>query len=302
MKPLVYIIILNFNGLEDTQACLESLKTVDYDNYKIIIVDNNSGVEEVEKLEKSVSENIQLIKSDTNTGFAGGNNIGIKKAIEQKAEYILLLNNDTVVDKDFINELVDPFKDTKVAITTSKIFYQDRKEIIWYAGANFNKFSGESIHLGEGQVDSEEFSETKEVERASGCSMMVKREVFEEIGLLDDKYFLLFEESEFCWRARAKGYITIFCSKSIIWHKVSSTTKSNSPRYIYYYKRNQLYFTKKYFSPTHWWVMFFYLVFESLIFITYWILMSEDKSGDKVKALYAGYSDFFRGNMGQKNI
>lgn len=301
-QPLVCIIILNYNGIDDTIECLASLRKIDYDNYQVIIIDNNSKNDEGNALKEKFGDYITLIQNKTNEGFAGGNNIGITHALRHGVDYVLLLNNDTTVDPAFLTELAKPLKrETNVGITTSKIYYYNSPEIIWYAGATFNTFSGLSNHHGVGQKDGNAFAHAKKVDRASGCSMLVRAKIFQDIGLLDDNYFLYFEESDFCRRANARGTYTLFVPSSKVWHKVSRTSVLDSPAYIYYYNRSHLYFAKKFFGNAHFFLFLIYFSIRSMIFSAYWIAHFGGKGWQKVRMLKKAYADFFRNKMGNQS-
>lgn len=301
MNSLISVVIINYNGLSDTVECLESLKKVQYTNFRIIIVDNGSGNGEGEIIKNEYGNHVTVILLEKNLGFAGGNNRGINEALEKKSDYIVLLNNDTVVDKDFLDGLKAPFDNNPdIGITTSKIYYFESPNKIWFAGANFNNFSGESKHLGLNKKDGPEYSKEYEIGRSSGCSMMVKTEVFRKIGLLDENFFILFEESEFCYRARKGGFRVFFAPTSKVWHKVSRTMVSDSPKYIYYYTRNNLYFAKNIFSLFHWYLFIIYSMVKSIVYSAYWIMFSGKDGLKRVDMLIRGYRDFFAGKMNKQ--
>ncbi|MDZ7798470.1 MAG: glycosyltransferase family 2 protein [Patescibacteria group bacterium] len=302
MQPLIYIIIVNYNGLSDTKECLQSLKRIKYENYKVIVIDNNSKNNEYNILYKHFSYKYKIIYSKNNLGFAGGYNLGIKNALKNNADYVVLLNNDTVVGQNYIRGLLKPFSDKKIGITTSKIYYYSEKDKIWYAGANFNKFNGESRHIGLNEEDAKKYKKIYGIERASGCSMMIKKDVFNRIGFLDEKYFLTFEESDFCWRATKDNFRILFTPKSKVWHKVSSTMVKNSPVLIYYYWRNNLFFASKFFNPLHFLVFYIYYFLKSILYIIFWIFKYKFKAKEKIKVLVKAQKDFFQNKMGKQNI
>ena len=220
--PKVSIILLNWNNPDDTIECLESLKQITYPHYDIIVVDNHSTDDSIIKLESI--DNIFIIKNDSNVGFAGGNNVGIEYALKKSADYVLLLNNDTVVDKDFLSNLIKKIQPEKeVGIVGGKIYYYDDPQKIWAAGGGITKFAKRTFQYGENKKDAGQFNTEKEVDFISGCCMLVRKEVFEKIGVLDKAYFMYYEDVDFC--LRTKKYFGIkYVPTATIWHKVSGTS------------------------------------------------------------------------------
>jgi GT2 family glycosyltransferase len=298
MLPKVSIIILNWNGSQDTLECMESLTKISYNNYEIILVDNNSKGNDVNIIEKEYGNYInKIIESGNNLGFSGGNNVGIRYALENNADYIMLLNNDTVVEKDFLNELMK----IAISIPTAGIvgpligYYNDREKV-WSAYGFINKFksSGFSKKI---NTKIELVIENKRCTFLSGCCLLIRKEVIEKIGLLDEKYFLYLEDADYCWRTIKAGYRIIFVASSKIYHKVNvSTTRNNSLLPLYYTVRNRLYFAKK--------------SFGNLYFLAYWYIILSmkikifiDKQKLKKQDIFIkAISDFKNNIMGQSII
>lgn len=241
MRPKVSVIVLNWNGCQDTIECIGSLKKVAYSNYEIIIVDNGS-TDGSEAILRERFPGILILQTGKNLGYAGGNNAGIRHALNNGAEYILLLNNDTVVDPEFVTELVKVAEaDDSIGILSSKIYFYDRPDILWFAGGKFSLRTGWSIQAGYGERDTGQFDEIREIERACGCAMMVTKKVCEETGLMDDSFFCYCEETDWSLRAEKAGFKNVFVPASKVWHKVSSSTGgTKSARYIYFAIRNTL--------------------------------------------------------------
>jgi GT2 family glycosyltransferase len=223
-NPKVTIVIVNWNGWEDTIECLESLYRIDYPNYEIIVVDNHSHDDSVKRIKDyTEGKELTVIENEENYGFAEGNNIGIKYALKYlDPEYILLLNNDTVVDKDFLKELINAGeKNTHIGILGPKIYYYDKTDVIWSAGCRISWKFGRGIQIGTGEVDKGQYDDQKEVEYVSGSAFLIKTEVIDEIGLMDKNYFLYFEESDWTLRANQAGYKSLYVPAAKIRHKVS---------------------------------------------------------------------------------
>ncbi|TFB12214.1 glycosyltransferase family 2 protein [Candidatus Marinimicrobia bacterium MT.SAG.3] len=222
--PKVEVIILTWNGKEDTIECLNSLQKVKYDNFDITIVDNASTDGSAEIIAAEFPS-VNLLKNNTNLMYAGGNNVAIKEALNGDAEYFLILNNDTILHEDFLEHLVKAFKsEEKVGIVAPKINYYNNRKLIWYAGGFVNIFTGNIYHRGLRKQDDGKYDLSHEVDYATGCCMLIKRELFEKIGLLDEAYYIYTEDVDFSFKAQAAGYKVVFEPRSLIWHKVSSAT------------------------------------------------------------------------------
>lgn len=260
--PHVEIIVLNWNGKDDTVECLRSLDKIDYPNKQISVVDNASTDDSVELI-KGEFPDVSIIENETNLMYAGGNNAGIRKALDKNAEYILILNNDTAVQKDFLIYLMrTALSERGAGIVCPKICYYENVGMIWYAGGFVNFFSGNIYHRGLRKLDTKGFDVTDEVDYATGCCMLITRAVFDEIGLLDEKYYIYTEDVDFSFRARKAGFKVVFEPRSIIWHKVSSATGGGiTPFKIYHKIRSNFRFIKRYAKWYHW------LTFPAVIFI-----------------------------------
>lgn len=297
-QPSVHIILLNWNEEKFTSACIESLKKINYLNFKIILVDNGSKKESILKLRKKYEKEVIFIQNKTNLGFTGGNNVGIRKALSLGAEYILLLNNDTEVEQDFLSKLVDSIeKDKSIGVIGPKINYMDKKELIWSIGGKINKFTGNNKLLMNKKLDKTSDKGIIDVGYVSGCAILVPSRIFIKIGLLDENYFIYNEEVDFCLRVAQKLNLRSVCRlDSKIYHKVSLTNKKYSGFAEYYLTRNRPYFVKKHNSKI---VYFFYLIYFFLIEVplyTFFYLFFYGRI-KPVKFFYLGIIDFFKGNM-----
>ena len=214
MNKKVFIILLNYNGYNDTLEAIESLEKIEYKNYSIVVVDNNSTDNSFDILKEKIGKKHYLIKSGKNGGFAFGNNVGISFALENGADYVLLINNDTEVKSDFLNILVDTLENKEeVGLATGLILNYYDKSKVWYAGGeiNWDKFYG--LHVDEDKNVNEIKLEPKEITFATGCLMLIKREVFEKIGLLPEDYFMYYEDVDFCANIIKNGYKYIIILK-----------------------------------------------------------------------------------------
>ena len=293
----VHIIVLNWNGKDDTIECLKSLQQINYDNYKIIVIDNGSEDSSVFEIKKNFPE-IKIIENKKNLGFAGGNNIGMKYAVENKADYILLINNDTTVDKDFLLELVEAGElDKKIGAVGSKIYFHSEPNRIWFAGGKVNWLKNKGTHLGLNQIDDGQYNEISEVDYLTGCCLLIKREVIEKIGVLAEDYFLYYEDTDFSARVKNAGYKIMYVPKSKIYHKISRSTKPGSPSYIYYHVRNGLVMAKRNGSFLSKIVLYFYCVFLFLKQVIKIIFLPQKRNW--AYAVLKGEKDFLLGKMGK---
>lgn len=249
MNILISIILINYNGYKDTIECISSLKKIKYNNYRIIIVDNCSTDNSIDKLNNYIdgNEKIILIRNTENNGFAGGNNIGIKHAMQLGTDYVLLLNNDTEVEENFICELIKPFEEyDNVGITTSKMMYYSEKNRVWFGGGHMDwtRFRGE--HENYKLID--DFNDNiREITFATGCCMLIKNEVIKNVGLLPEEYFMYFEDLDYCLKVQENSYRIIYNPNSVIYHKVSSSSGGEeSEFYIKWATRNRLILLNKY--------------------------------------------------------
>lgn len=266
----VSIIILNFNGAKDTFVCLESIQKLQTPNYKLltIVVDNGSK----EKFKDSVSQRgeqsskikideLKILRTEENLGFSGGNNIGIRYALNHGADYVVVLNNDTILDKNLITELLHVAdSDKKIGIASPKIYFAEGHEyhkdryqkaqkgkVIWYAGGIMDWQNVIGFHRGVDEVDNGQYDTTDKTEFSTGCCMLVKKEVFEKVGYFDEKYFLYYEDADLSMRAKSAGFTIMYAPKAVVWHlNAGSVGGSGSILQDYYTTRNRLIFGMRY--------------------------------------------------------
>ena len=242
--PLVSIIILNWNGWRDTLACVESCRQLTWPNFRIVVVENASS-DGSEGFLRQHLKDVEIIQSGANLGFAGGCNVGIRRALEYGANYVWLLNNDAVAAPEALTALVETMeRNQTAAIAGSKIYYHDDPRRIWSAGGAWRKGRLALRQRGANQLDRGQFEETCAVESVSGCSMLVRAAAIEKIGLMDEAYFLYWEDTEWCARAMKLGYQLLFVPGSQVWHKVSTSTRQSSFTQYYYFTRNGLSFLR----------------------------------------------------------
>ena len=280
MLPKVSIVVLNYNNWPDTVECLESLMRLEYENLEVLLVDNASGTDAsvFERrragFEQAFKE-FSFIQTGKNSGYAGGNNAGIRRALENGAEWILVLNNDTTVTPGFLGEMLQfqynkdfgnprDFRnpDIGVGILGPKILEPDGR--MWSLGGRFN---WNFFSVTRGILDTKyQIPNTKyhSCDYLSGTAMLVHRSVFETIGLLPEAYFLYYEDFEFCLKARAAGFFVGVVPEAVITHKVSRATRAGSPLYVYYHFRNSLLFTRRNIKPPLRWAIYLFSIWWAL--------------------------------------
>lgn len=247
MKELA-IILLNYNNVNDTLECVKSIEDYYEREYTIIVVDNKSTDNSKEKLLEN-RHRYKLILNDVNEGFAQGNNVGIKWAIKEGYEYIMLLNNDTLITKNSIETMVDEIKkDKNIGIISPRIMYYPEKEKIWFDGGKIDWFKFIVVHYNMGNNIKSSLKNNNEiVDFITGCCMIIRREVIEEVGYLPEEYFMYYEDVDYCVKVSEAGYKLLNIKESIIYHKVSSSSGGeDSPFSIKWGTRNRIIFMEKY--------------------------------------------------------
>ena len=249
MRENIYCVVLNWNGKHFLKNCLESILSSDYKNIGIVLVDNASTDGSVAFVEKNYKR-VKIIANKSNLGWTGGNNKGVKYALKQKADAIFVLNNDTVITKNCISQLSKIlFSKESIGIVGPKIYLLDEKgkktKTISFAGGRFTKNRYFGVHVGNNKKDTGKFEKVKESEYITGAAILIKRKVFEKIGFFDDKYFIYYDESDFCLRARKTGFSIYIQPKAVAYHAFSGTVEVNSPFQKYYTTRNHYLFVER---------------------------------------------------------
>jgi GT2 family glycosyltransferase len=222
-KPLVYIVILTWNGKKDTLECLDSLKKVPYENFKVVVVDNGSADGTADEIRKNHNW-IQLIVNSKNLGFTKGNSQGCDVAMRNGADYVMMLNNDVEVSPDFLDRLIEVAEaDARIGAVAPLIYYYHPRKLVWSAGCTIRLLGlyNKMLFIREKDDDVPELLETQVVSGAASC---IKRKVIEEVGFLDNLYFSYNEDVDLCYRIRRAGYKLITVKAAKIWHKVSAAT------------------------------------------------------------------------------
>jgi GT2 family glycosyltransferase len=331
MNPKVSIIILNWNGWKDTIECLESLYQITYPNYDVIVVDNGSEDESIEKIKEyaegkikveskffeydpsnkpikiikytrekaeagggkekeiadlSSNKKLIIIKNEKNYGFAKGANIGMRYGLATGTEGMLLLNNDMVVDKEFLSELVKiADNNSRIGVATPKVYYYSEQDRIQFCAARIDLWTGRMFVEGINKLDVGQHEQVKEVDYGHGGCSLIRREVLETVGLLDAGYFLYWEDMDYWFRARSKGYKIIYTPGARVWHKGGATSLKTG-LHPYYSTKGRFRFIAKHAASVQL-VSFFFLFF---CFELWLITVSEliHRRGRRVLSIYKG--------------
>jgi hypothetical protein len=285
MSPLVSIITINYNQLTYTCELLQSLRQLHYQNVEVIVVDNASKEDPGPVIREKFPE-VKLIVSDKNLGFAGGNNLGIREA---KGKYLLFVNNDTEIDPNALEPLVNLFETQPDAgVASPKILYHNSGQIIQYVGCSkINPYTGRNHRKGFKEKDSGQFDTLRETDLAHGAAMMVPRAVVEKAGMMPEFFFLYYEELDWCETIKAAGYKVYVVPASKVYHKESMSIGKNSTLKTYYMTRNRLLFMRRHTSgliKISW--MLFFVFFSIPKNVLKYLIKRE---GDHLKAFFKGF-------------
>jgi hypothetical protein len=256
----VALIVLHYRRKDLTEVCLQSLSKLEKKDFSIqIIVVDNLSPEPLGDLKKKYPQ-VFYLTNNRNLGFAAGNNVGLKFALKQKADFFMLLNNDTQIAGDSLAFLIKAVRDqTGGGIFAPKIYFapgyeyhqnryspSERGRVFWYAGGLIDWDNILTSHRGVDEVDRGQYDKLQETDFASGCAFLVKKEVFEKIGLLDERYFLYLEDVEFCQRAARAGFKTIYVPEAKLYHFNAGSSEVGGALQDYFITRNRLIFGLKY--------------------------------------------------------
>ncbi len=352
--PKVAIIILSWNGWQDTVECLESLQKIDYPCYEIIVVNNGSTDDSMEMIrkwaegsmpidtkfvsfnhtskpvrciqyERELAEEggdrrekefdklppnrkLTIICTRENLGFAGGNNVGIRYALRKgDFNYFLILNNDTVVAPDFLTRMVQTGETgEKLGIIGGRIYYYDNPQRIWYGGGRMDLRKALSYHEYykkteaelEREINLKRLEKVAEATFITGCLMLIRKELLEDVGLLREDYFLSVEDTDFCYRALKKHWQMRINLEAKIWHRVAPSKGGEASSVNTYYKtRNRLFFAFENIEGIERKLVFlFFFIFSSLIRMSVWAISGRMQV---VKGTVIGVRDFIRGRRGK---
>jgi len=251
--PLVRAVVINWNGREVLEPCLRTLLASSYPNLSVLVVDNASTDGSAQFVREEFPS-VSVSEQSSNLGFAAGVNVGLKAALEEGADYVLLLNNDIELDGGAVSALVEAaLAHPESAFVGPMIYYADRPSVIWSAGGEVSFWTGGIRHLGLREEDAGQYSEVREVDYVTACAVLASTKVVNEIGLMDEAYYMYNEDTDWCIRARNAGLDVLFAPGARIWHKVSMSSGGGlTPFKIYHRLRSTLRFFSLHARPYHW--------------------------------------------------
>lgn len=296
-QPCIVSVILNTNRRDDTLACLESLARSNYSNHQVVVLDNNSTDGSVEAVREAFPQ-ARLVQLQENLGYAGNNNTGIKIALEMGADWVFVLNEDTVLDPDCLRLLAEAGEsDPQIGIVGPMVYHYDEPEYIQSGGGMLGPY-WQSIHLAKDERDRGQLKENHAVEWISGCAIMVRREVIEQVGMIDARFFYYWEETEWCLRAGKAGWRIVHVPAARLWHKGVQRNYEPKPSLFYYSTRNRLLMIAKHRAPLKVW---FHALAEILRTLASWTLRPKWRGKRAYRdAMWRGLVDFLRGRWGKQ--
>lgn len=311
--PHVVVIVLNWNGASDTIECLETIKQSSYPNFEVAVVDNGSTDNSVERL-RSAYPDLWLIETGANLGFAGGNNVGMRAALAAGCDVIVLLNNDTTVAADWLDSFVSAAETLPMgSILGGKIFYASQPSTIWHFGAHWDPLLCRFNLLGRGCQETK-WTSVEAVDLIIGCCIWMPRAAIEAVGFLEEAFYLNYEETDWCSRARRSGFSLFSVPRVKVWHKISASFKGR-PHNAYFIFRNRRLWVERSFQGSERKRVLRHMVYpeEIRILRKYWLrrlqkgiyhlmgLQLPDQAAEKLqlaKAALAGVSDYHAGRFG----
>jgi len=302
MHKKVAVILVNWNSFEYTNNCINSLKEIIFTDYDIILIDNGSQDGSDQKLKES-HPSIILIRSDKNVGFTGGNNLGLRYSIQQQYTYSILLNNDTLVEKDFLSVLVNYMdQHTETGAIQPKIFFNHDRDIVWNGGSYYNKFLGLTYSKSYLRKQGKSINNIKEVDWITGCAFFVRNSVLKQTGLFASNLFIYYEDSDLSLRIKKNGYQLIYHPASVIYHIAGMANKSKlkgkegylNPIVHYLNERNKIWFLKRY-TPVYYFPSVF--IFNFLYSVAVMIYFVGRLRFRKLKAVMKAVKDGLGGTI-----
>lgn len=290
VPPLVWVLLVNWNGKKDMLACLASLHKVAYQPLHILVIDNASTDDSVKAIQTEFPE-VEILANPRNERFARANNQGMQKALQAGADLILLLNNDTEVAPDFLDHLVQAMAThANVGMVAPKIYYHHDPNLLWFAGGKVNLWTGRIWHRGLRQVDGpEKFSQLEMVDYLTGCAILASRECIEKIGMLDENYFMYAEDADWSWRAQLAGFVCLYQPAAKVWHKVGAAAGGTFK--IYHKVRGNFLFFQRYAKWHHWPTIALGVTFGTIVEIMRQFRQNPSRAFQTLGALLRGFRD-----------
>ena len=306
MGKKISVILVNYNGKQYNDKCIRSiLNSRTGSRIQIVVVDNASTDDSLAFLQKNwgLNEQVQIVAMDRNYGFSKANNEGIRWSMKQGIEHFLLLNNDTEIEPDTIELMIKCQQKTR-GIIVPKILYADRRDTIWCAGGSFTPVIKKAVQRGWNQMDKGQFDISGECQFANGCAMLLSKEIVDQIGFLDERFFLYYEDTEYSMRTILNHIAIWYCAEAIVYHKVNGSTMGNEkPANAYYISRNWLLCNHIHLcAERRWnWRFYIFLLYFSCNRLAWMLIWFIQGKRDMCVAEMKGICDFFKKNWGEMN-
>jgi GT2 family glycosyltransferase len=303
VAPFVAVVVLKWNGLEDTAECLASVDELSYPDLLRIVVDNGSADGSVDELAVRFPDWI-LLRNPRNLGYARGNNVGMRRALAEGADYVMLLNNDARIDREAVTRLVEVAEnEPSTGVLGARIYHWDQPDLIWCDGGTVDPVTVEPHHEGLLQRDADRATDVVETEYVSGCALIARASVLREVGLLDEDYFLVFEEADFCARVRQRGFRAVVVPGAKVWHKVSvSFGGGESQTYLYYFHRNNLLYVHKRLRGFQRLRGYFFVLKRQAHYVWYLYRNGKPEAGQHRRVMSRAIGDFVLGRWGDADL
>jgi GT2 family glycosyltransferase len=294
IDPLVYILVLNWNDADNTLDCLRSIGDLDYGNLRTVIVDNGSTDGSVCAIRKAFPQ-VELIVNDSNLGFGGGANVGFAYAQQQQADYVFFVNNDTFLDRLLLKELVRVAEaHPRAGLLAPKIYFYDRSDVIWSAGARFVPFPPRVKIIGLGKPDRSRYNELRRLDFATGCALLIRREVLDTVGGFDPLFWPIYHEDyDYCARVSKAGWEIWYVPTAVMWHKESQSQGKPGMKAFHLGKNGVLFYLRHGRPPL-----------LSLVLFTLWVVVRELVKGNwayigpYLRGVYTGLASQQLGDIG----
>jgi GT2 family glycosyltransferase len=294
-QPRVVTVILNTNRRDDSLACLASLDKSTHRNHHIIVLDNASTDGSVAAIQAAFPA-VQIIGLTENLGYAGNNNVGIRAAMDQAADWVFVLNEDTIVDPICLEQLcLVGESDPAIGIVGPMVYHHDEPTIIQSAGGKLGRY-WESWHIAQNEADSGQFPQPHQVDWISGCAILLRRALIEQVGILDERFFYYWEETEWCVRSANRGWRIEHVPQAKLWHKGVQRDYRPKPAVSYYNTRNRLLLLMKHHAPLSAWIMAWGQIARTLTSMT--VRPKWRVARDHRDAMLRGTIDFLRHRWG----
>lgn len=298
-KYKIVAITISWNSIKYIDKCIVSLLKSNYP-IEIIVVDNNSS-DGTELYLKNKYPTVTVIQSGANLGVTGANNLAIKKAIEEHADYIFLLNPDAYIDPNCINKLLEVMKkDLKIGMACPMIYNANKSNRIWFAGSIFDWHKGIAPHIGYNEIDKGQYFSNTLMDRVCSCAVLISIESLLKIGLFDDNYFLYFDETDLSIRYIDKGYKLLFVSNAKCWHAVSASSEGDDGKvYLYYMTRNNLVFMNKH-RKQYFNIFIYHFFVRSIITCLILIKVKKIRAFKLIGYIFRAIYDYYFNNLGKQ--